>query len=466
MRYRLLIISLFAFLFYVKKADAQCPFDNTYYLSVSPPCPGTSTVYCAFGGEYIEVDVLEGLDYTFSTCGGGTFDSQLTLYDDFGFLIDDNDDYCGLQSSITWTADYTGTVFLMLDMFPCQDTVECMDITITCGQPNGDGDGCNTDVILCQNFAGPFSFGPPGPPVSSCLDWYTNSQFTYIMVNITTTGPLSLLIEGNGTTGYLDVSVFDIPEGLDPCDAIQDWNNEIGCNYAEFWDGCNQFGTFFPCTSTVPSPMVTAGQTIMIVVEDWQDGESSEFTLSLGPLPNAQSGPPSPVLLNAGPFCESSGPFQLQASDMGGVWSGPSTTVDGIFDPSDAGIGFFDILYEIGNPPCYASSTTTIEVIDAPDATFDIPEPNVCSGESTEIVFTGTPNATVTYTIDGGVSQTITLDSNGEAILNYGPITTDIVVEVLEVTLPGSPSCTTLLNLPPSDITVLPGNVLSPIFHD
>lgn len=292
------VILFLSLLVSVHYASAQCPDDNVYYTDLTPPCPGSAFVDCIFGGEYVTVFVIEGLQYTFSTCGIDEFDTELTILDDLGTtVLGYNDDFCGDQSTVVWVADFTGTVLVLVDEHGCDDRDECANLTITCGDPGsgggggggGDpnGDGCNTDVILCQNSAGPFNFGPGGPPVGSCQDFLPNSQFTYILVNITTDGPLNLLIDGDATEGFLDVSVFDIPIGVPPCDAIQDLDNEIGCNYASAFSGCNQFGTFFDCASSVPSPNVYSGQTIMIVVEDWQDGPSNTFNLYLGPPPNA-----------------------------------------------------------------------------------------------------------------------------------------------------------------------------------
>lgn len=445
---------------------AQCPPDNSYYLNATPDCPGNVTVGCVWGGEYLATNVVEGYLYEFTTCAGFSFDSQLTLYSQTVTVLAYNDDYCGLQSYISWTATYTGIVYLMVDEYPCTWNLTCIPVTIGCTPGQADGDGCNTDVILCQNTAGPFSFGPAGPYISSCLDWFSSSQFAYIMVNVTTTGPLNLLIQGNGTTGYLDVSVFDIPNGVDACEAVQDLNNEIGCNYASAFSGCNQFGNSFPCASSVPAPNVTAGQTVMIIVEDWQNGESSSFTLQLGPPPNAQSGPANATITGAGPFCGNAAPVQLTAQDMGGTWSGPGTIATGEFDPSSAGVGLHTIQYSIGQPPCRSESSTSIMVVDTPDAQGSATDVSICVGESTSLLFTGTPNSVVTFTLNGEPAQQITLDASGQATWPLNGLSGDVSVLLQSVTLPGTPPCTQALTDPPILIDVAPSPAVSPIYHD
>lgn len=455
-------------------AISQCPDDNVYIGDLTPDCPGESFVDCIFGGEYVTVFVIEGLEYTFSTCGIDEFDTELTILDDFGTtVLGYNDDFCGDQSTVVWVADYTGIVLVLVDEHGCDDRDECANLTISCGDPgNGGGgggdpnaDGCNTDVILCQNTAGPFNFSPGGPPVGSCQDFLFDSQFTYILVNITTDGPLNLLIDGDATEGFLDVSVFDIPEGIPPCVAIEDNDNEIGCNYASAFSGCNQFGTFFNCDSSVPSPQVTAGQTIMIVVEDWGNGPSNTFNLYLGPPPNAQSGPPDPTILTTGPYCVSSTEVQLTASDAGGTWTGTATTPDGLFDPSLAGLGTHIIDYSIGQSPCTATSTGIVSVIDGPEASFEIIDTDLCAGDDGTLFFQGSANGIVTFLVNGTDNYSVQLDENGEATFLLPDITVNTAVELLDITLPGNPPCSMSYSGATASINVNPLIITSPIGH-
>ena len=423
-----------------------CPNDNTLYDEVTPQCPGVTTLICMNGGQYALVNVAQGYNYIFSTCFSPVFDSQLSLFDAFGNAIAFNDDGCGSQSTISWTASYTGQVQILVDAFDCADNTTCIDLSIECYPTTGNGDGCNTDIQLCQNVGGPFFFQNPGPAVSSCLDWFSNSNFAYIMVNITTSGPLSLLIDGNGTTGFLDVSVFNIPNGVNACEAIQDIDNEIGCNYASQWSGCNQFGNNFPCPSIVPSPYVLAGQTIMIVVEDWQDGESDQFMLYLGPPPNAQSGPANPQITSVGPFCQNAPTLQLIANDAGGQWLGPGTSLDGVFNPALAGLGTHTINYSIGLPPCQAQSSTSIEVVTTPNVSISASDDSICPGELVILTATGGPNYIWST---GATDSSIQVSPNVDA--NY----------TVTVELPGGCS-----DSASASISVGQPIITSPLYHD
>ncbi|PCI94609.1 MAG: hypothetical protein COB15_13900 [Flavobacteriales bacterium] len=220
---------------------------------------------------------------------------------------------------------------------------------------------CHTNTNICASgTSGPFTFSTPGPSVSSCLDFW-GPGYAYISLYITQSGPLEMLIDGDASSGYLDVAIFNIPSGIDPCLAIQNNSNQISCNYALAASGCNQIGSFFGCPSFVSSPNVNVGDRLMIVVENWS-GSSTNFTLDLGPAPAAQSGPgnPSinPVTIS---LTDASSPYQMTAADNGGVWSGTGVSSSGLFDPSTTGVGTFVLYYNLGSGPCL--TTDSIHVI-------------------------------------------------------------------------------------------------------
>jgi hypothetical protein len=283
---------------------------------------------------------------------------------------------------------------------------------------------CNVQASICTpGTAGPFNFVPTGGAYAggsyapgSCATGVggIGNDFAFIILNITSTGPLNLLVNGNSTGGFLDVIAFNIPPGTDPCIAIQNPANEISCNFATNASGCVQIGNAFPCPSTVPAPNVTAGDQIMIIVHDWSN-QSNTFTLDLGPLPGAQTGPPDPSIINVGPFCESLGSVQLQAVSAGGTWSGPGVSSTGLFNPSSAGVGIHTITYDIGNAPCDAQSTTQIEVL--PEATLNLIVINeTCDGECDGSIDAGVTGANYLWAPGGQTTQVITNLCPG----NYG----------------------------------------------
>lgn len=251
----------------------------------------------------------------------------------------------------------------------------------------GSGSGCNVAASICtQGVTQPFSFdqSTPGPPtdfanpVGCSTGLFGNANgFGFILLYITQSGPLNLLVDGNATSGFIDVVVYNIPNGMAPCDAVMNSANEIGCNYATASVGCTQFGNDFPCTSSLPAPNVVAGQVLMVIVHDYSSS-SNTYTLNLGPN-GAQTGPPDGTIISNGTYCLTDAPFQMTAVDNGGNWTGPGVSQSGMFDPASAGIGSHIISYSIGTAPCSDNDQQTITVIDCTvPCSFSYPQPAYC----------------------------------------------------------------------------------------
>lgn len=122
-------------------AKTQCNNGTNYYPSslYSPPVGSwgyAST--CNWAGEVIQVQVNSGDSYQFSTCGnyGGvtaSYDTQITLYDEFGNVVAFNDDYfgcLGYTSYINWTSTYTGTLYVHLNQYDCASNNTCTRVMI------------------------------------------------------------------------------------------------------------------------------------------------------------------------------------------------------------------------------------------------------------------------------------------------------------------------------------------------
>ena len=66
----------------------------------------------------------------------------------------------------------------------------------------------------------------------------------------------------------------------------------------------------------------------------------------------------------------------------------------------------------------------------------------LCSGLSTSITFTATPNTTITYKIGSGANQTISIDGTGIGTVNTGTLTTNTTYNLISVDYTTAPSCT------------------------
>ena len=143
------MLALFLVLLGWGELRAQCPNDNAFYTNMTPSGVGAGSAAsntCIWGGDYVTVDVCSGAQYIFSTCASAGFDTEITVYNDAnGAFIAHNDDApgCVLQSEITWTATFTGTVRVLVDEYPCVGNVTCQEITVTQVTPCGGGGGGN-----------------------------------------------------------------------------------------------------------------------------------------------------------------------------------------------------------------------------------------------------------------------------------------------------------------------------------
>ncbi|MGL2967592.1 beta strand repeat-containing protein, partial [Flavobacterium sp. XGLA_31] len=95
-----------------------------------------------------------------------------------------------------------------------------------------------------------------------------------------------------------------------------------------------------------------------------------------------------------------------------------------------------------GTPACGQAVTgsATITVISSLTASIS-GTTSICSGNGTNITFNGTPNATITYTINSGANQTILLDGAGTASLTTPILNADTTYALVSVTSAGASPC-------------------------
>jgi predicted RNA-binding protein with TRAM domain len=112
---------------------AQCANDNSIAAgSLTPPGVGQSSTLTYNSGQYILADVIAGANYTATTCGSSSYDTQITVYDNAtGTVLAYNDDFCGLQSSTSFTPATCGQVRVLLDQYSCNNSNLGASVTFT-----------------------------------------------------------------------------------------------------------------------------------------------------------------------------------------------------------------------------------------------------------------------------------------------------------------------------------------------
>jgi hypothetical protein len=86
-----------------------------------------------------------------------------------------------------------------------------------------------------------------------------------------------------------------------------------------------------------------------------------------------------------------------------------------------------------------ATGSATITYQEAPDATIS-GSTQLCSGQSTSIAFNGNPNSVVTYNVNGGASQTVTLNGSGNGSINTGNLNASTTYNLVSVAVSGCSS--------------------------
>ncbi len=209
-----------------------------------------------------------GSTYTFETCGDTDFDTQLTIFNDAsGAVVGYNDDFCGLQSSVTFVSDGS-SVRVSLDRYNCQDESTCMTVvasviglaTSPCNtivSMSGCGDVANYSLSGSGSFDGNGPFGEPGAEQiysftatvtgSHLIDvthsgggWVdlfsrnaasgcSGTGWTFIddvlgsasnSVNLVAGTTYYFMIDDENTTGSTGTITINCPNNIDPCDEI------------------------------------------------------------------------------------------------------------------------------------------------------------------------------------------------------------------------------------------------------
>ena len=136
---------------------SQCDNGTNYYPStVYTPSDNTWSSASSYNwaGEIIRVNIISGDEYEFSTCSnhGGvsaSYDTQLTLRDELGVVVDYNDDYtsCSGRSYIKYTATYSGVLEVHLNEYNCATNTSSTEVMMYKAPASSSGGGGNTNEV-------------------------------------------------------------------------------------------------------------------------------------------------------------------------------------------------------------------------------------------------------------------------------------------------------------------------------
>lgn len=376
--YNTLYVAL-SMIFFSAVASAQCANNNSPYGSIANLQPGqTGTVYCMYGGEYATVNVVNNATYVFSTCGG-SWDTQLTLYSSSGTYLAYNDDACGLQSEITWTATFTGQVRVMLDKWPCSNYYSCMNLNVTrqANQPQLSPCASSLDLV-CGNTSsynlasGNGAWDPAGPygtPGNEQVYEFTAQYSGIHQISITHSGG-----------GWVDLFIQS-----GSC------SNQSGWTYID--------DVYSSATNNVS---LIAGQTYQFLIDD-ENTSASSGTISIDcPTPA-----PDPCALITALTCDQSSSYDLGSGNgtwdpSSGPWGTPGQEKVFSYTPQISGFyditvthnnsGWTDLFYKAGNcdgngwnyvDDIYSSATNSVYLTAGTNYLFLIDDENTSASTGT-----------------------------------------------------------------------------------
>lgn len=274
---------------FVKDLSAQCSNFGPQYPSATQTTTSNSLVTvstCMYGGEYAEFDVTAGETYTWTTCGDTDFDTQLTLWNtshttSYAY----NDDDCGAQSTITWTATFTGQVHVLVSEYYCSDMSTCMTLQWACTTCGSTPDPCaSVTPMSCGNtYTGTLgtassywstytgcTWNEPGEEVVYSITPPVTGDYTFSGVNVSGDPDFFLMSSCDNTSTNIHGScwgVGDITEtltgGVTYYVIIDNYSSSNNAEYSLSIDCSSAIGATCPGYSTTVTSAADhcAGQT-------------------------------------------------------------------------------------------------------------------------------------------------------------------------------------------------------------
>ena len=314
------IISCFALLFMAQTVAAQCPNNNSQYgTSNAPSTVGvlTTLTTCLWGGEYRLVNnMVAGSQYSVETCGDTDFDTQLTIYDNStGAVIAYNDDFCGLQSKVTFTSN-GNSVRLLVDRYNCSNQSSCMTLRMT--RVSGGAPAvnpCNSiSPLSCTNNTGSFNLSGSGAWNGLGGPWSTPGEEQVFSFTPVLSGAHDIAI--TNSSYYVDLYV------------------KAGSCGPTGWTYIDDISSFGTATNSVT---LTAGVTYYFLIDD-ENTSANSGTISVT-CPTPVNDPCYSITPIAS--CGSSASFSLSGggawNGLGGPWSTPGEEAVYSFTPTISG---------------------------------------------------------------------------------------------------------------------------------
>jgi len=139
--------------------SAQCT-GGTLWQSITPTA-AWQVFGSGYAGEYQTFTATAGVVYEFSYCpadgGSASYDTELTILNNSGVPLAHNDDFCSVQSRLTWTCTASGTYRILTNEWPCASNFTVANLAYRTGQVASNGPDGEMNSI---NYPSPYVYIP------------------------------------------------------------------------------------------------------------------------------------------------------------------------------------------------------------------------------------------------------------------------------------------------------------------
>lgn len=279
-----------------------CAAATQYPASTLTPTTSWQVTTQSYAGEYQVYSVTAGIQYEWSTCsadgGSASYDTELTLTDANNNELAYNDDYCGAQSKITWTATTTGTVRVHLTAYRCQSNSVNTTIAYraaSSGQPNLTSLGSNSNPTG-NNVAISFNIGNTGTAPSGAFDIriYASTNTTITTSDIPlATESFSSIAAGSNATRNVNIDLCNIAALSNATYYIGyliDYNNQVTESDESdndfYWSNavtrnCSSGGSGCIATTQYPANTLTPSTSWQVTTQSYA-GEYQVYSVTAG----------------------------------------------------------------------------------------------------------------------------------------------------------------------------------------
>lgn len=197
-------------------------------------------------GQYFAVNVICGQTYNFTFCSNGgaaAWDTQITINQTNNTTqLAYNDDNCGLQSNVTWTANFTGTIHVLISQYSCNNSGSVSGtMAYNVSSPVNYTSSCTTASATVSGITSPsFSFNPlpgDGATINATTGAISNATMgaTYSVQIVHSCGTINKSVTmGNAPCYTLSGNAQTITVGGEQCFQLTaEINNQTGCAWSQ-----------------------------------------------------------------------------------------------------------------------------------------------------------------------------------------------------------------------------------------